>query len=233
MIKQREKFFDKINNDLLAMSKVAFKQIEFISQQINRVDISDKEEELMHNELILDSLEVKLKKNIINAIMLYSPRASDLRKIISCYDIAIYLERSGDLALNIYEYLKKVNLNGNIFNNVHTKLRKFLEIAETMIKNAIYSFSCEDILLIKETLYLEELADNFYEEIGKDLVVLTENKTLSQENIVDLLSINSLSYNIERIADNATNIVEAAVYLVEGRNIQHNNYSNNTNNNNE
>ena len=29
------------------------------------------------------------------------------------------------------------------------------------------------------------------------------------------------SYNIERIGDNATNIAEAAIYLIEGKNIKH------------
>ena len=37
----------------------------------------------------------------------------------------------------------------------------------------------------------------------------------------DTLCINSISYNIERIGDNAINIAEAAIYLIEGKNIKH------------
>jgi len=39
--------------------------------------------------------------------------------------------------------------------------------------------------------------------------------------LLNITSINSISYNIERIADNATNIAEAAIYLIEGKDIRH------------
>ncbi|MGL5790204.1 MAG: PhoU domain-containing protein, partial [Bacteroidales bacterium] len=47
------------------------------------------------------------------------------------------------------------------------------------------------------------------------------NKQLSEQEITDILIINSIAYNIERIGDHSTNIAEAAVYLIQGRNISH------------
>ena len=47
------------------------------------------------------------------------------------------------------------------------------------------------------------------------------DKILSQQEVTDALCINSMAYNIERIGDNATNIAEAAIYLIEGKNIKH------------
>ena len=41
------------------------------------------------------------------------------------------------------------------------------------------------------------------------------------KEVTDALCINSMAYNIERIGDNATNIAEAAIYLIEGKNIKH------------
>ena len=218
---QREKIFGKINKDLLAMSKVVFKQIQLIKEQLDGVNILNKEEEITQNELILDSFEVKIRRNVINAIVLYGPRASALRKIMSCYDIAIDLERIGDLALNIHEHLARVDFKGETFKHLYTKLSQLLSISETMTKNAIYSFSCEDIQLTQEAIELDDVVDNLFEEVRKELVELSSEQTLSPEQLVEVLAINSLSYNIERIADNATNMVEAAVYLIEGRNIQH------------
>lgn len=228
MTAQRVKIFGKITEDLLVMSKVVFKQIDVIKHQLEGRDISDKRDDFIQNESILDSLEVKVRKNIINAIVLYGPRATDLRKIMSCYDMTSSLERIGDLLLNVHRFLNKVDFNDEIFKALSSKLEKLLATAETMTKNAIYAFSCEDILLTKATIELDDVADSIHAKIGVKLVSLSSASTLSEQQSIDVLSISSISYNLERIADNATNIAESAVYLMEGKSIKHskNSYAN-------
>lgn len=218
---QREKKFEKITKDLLAMSKVVFKQLQLIKDQLEGKNLSAQEDDFEQNELILDGLEVKIRKDVINVIILYGPRASDLRKIISCYDITSSLERIGDLALNAHGYLNKIDFEGEILKSLYDRLHKLLSIAETMTKNAIYAFSCEDIQLTKDTIELDDIADDIHREIGIELISLSSNSILSPQQSIDILSISSMSYNLERIADNATNMAEVAVYLIEGRNIQH------------
>lgn len=226
---QREKKIEKITTDLFAMSKVVFKQLQLIKEQLEGKDLSTQEDNFVQNELILDSLEVKIRKDVTNAIILYGPRASDLRKIMSCYDITSSLERIGDLALNIHGYLNKVDLEGDILKALYERLHKLLSISETMTRNAIYAFSCEDIQLTKDTIESDDIADAIHNEIGTELVSLSSNTMLLPQQVIDILSISSMSYNLERIADNATNMAEAAVYLIEGKNIQHskNSYVNN------
>ncbi len=217
----RDKKFEKITKDLLAMSKVTFKQLQLIKSQLEGADLSTQEDDLTHNELVLDSLEVKIKKGVTNAIILYGPRASDLRKIMSCYDITSSLERTGDLALNIHGYLNRIDLEGFVFKSIYEKLHELLSVAETMTKNAIYAFSYEDLQLTKETIELDDVADAIHREIGQEIILLASNKSLLPQQAIDILSLSRISYNLERIADNATNMAEAAVYLVEGKNIQH------------
>lgn len=219
----RDKKIEQITKDLLAMSNVVFKQLRLVKLQLEGVEITEENDEIEHNELILDSLEVKIRKNVINAIILYSPRASDLRKIISCYDISSSLERTGDLVLKIHRYLNKIEFEGEIFKILYSKLHELLSIAETMTKNSIYAFSCKDIQLTRATIELDDVADAIHKEIGIKLVSLTSGSILSSQQALEVFSISSISYNLERIADNATNMAEAAVYLVEGKNIQHSN----------
>ena len=221
MTAQREKIFGKITEDLLVMSKVVFKQIRLIKDQLEGKDISSRTDDFMQNESILDSLEVKVRKNIINAIVLYGPRATDLRKIMSCYDMTSSLERIGDLVLNVHGYLNKVDFEGEIFKALGELLNQLLETSETMTKNAIYAFSYEDILLTKATIELDDMADETHATICQRLVSISSTGQMSQQQSIDVLSISSISYNLERIADNATNIAESAVYLIEGKNIKH------------
>ena len=221
MTAQREKIFGKITEDLLVMSKVVFKQIQLIKDQLDGENISSRTDDFMQNESILDSLEVKIRKNIINAIVLYGPRATDLRKIMSCYDMTLSLERIGDLVLNVHGFFNKVNFEGEIFRSLKGELRELLVTSETMTKNAIYAFSYEDLMLTKATIELDDKADEIHAMIGKKLVSISSAGVMSEQQSVDLLSISSVSYNLERVADNATNIAESAVYLVEGKNIKH------------
>lgn len=228
MTAQREKIFGKITEDLLVMSKVVFKQIRLIKEQIEGKDISGQKDDFMQNELILDSLEVKVRKNIINAIVLYGPRATDLRKIMSCYDMTSSLERIGDLVLNVHEHLNQIDFEGEIFKALNKKLYKLMSISETMTKNAIYAFSCEDILLTRATIELNDVADDIHAKIDVELVSLSSASAMSKQQSIDILSISNMSYSLKRVADNASNIAESAVYLVEGKSIQHskNNYAN-------
>ena len=84
-----------------------------------------------------------------------------------------------------------------------------------------FPFTCEDVRVAKDTIEQDDQVDQVHHEIGQQLQNRCANQALSQQNMADALAINSMSYNIERIGDNATNIAEAAIYLIEGKNIKH------------
>lgn len=96
-----------------------------------------------------------------------------------------------------------------------------LSLTESMTQNAIFAFTCEDIQLAKETIETDDQVDELHHFIGQHLPTQGFDKILSQQEVTDALCINSMAYNIERIGDNATNIAEAAIYLIEGKNIKH------------
>lgn len=223
----REKFFGKIAADFQVMSKIVIRQINLTRELLENNQDSGLYEEITHHERILDGLEIKMRDEVIHVIVLYSPRATDLRKIISYYDMTNYLERIGDLLMNIAGYSQRMNLQGPIFSKFKDRLTKFLSVSENMTQNAIFAFTCEDNRLAKETIELDNIADALYQEIGKSLQSSCSGVSLDEQQLTDILCISGISYNMERIGDNATNIAEAAVYLMEGKNIRHSNGQNN------
>lgn len=217
----KEKVFERITTDFHVLSKIVIKQIQLTGKLMENNLQEELHTEIDNNEHIIDSMEVKIRDEVINTIVLYSPRATNLRKIISYYDMTAYLERIGDLLLNIAGFLKKTAIREPLFMQYKEDLANMLELTENMTQNAIFAFTCEDGKLAKDTIELDDEVDTLHHNIVRSLQTSCSGKILTEQHMTDALCISSMSYNIERVGDNATNIAEAAIYLMEGKNIKH------------
>ena len=206
---------------MAAMAKVLLSQIQIVKEQLQSEGVNYKDDEITQNELILDSFEVKLRKEITKTMALHTPRASDLRKLMSCYDICINLERMGDLTRNVHKHLRYVNFTHSVFIELKPSILSAYNTMETMTKNAIDIYTFQDPELSEVTLELDDIVDNLYLVIRQKLISYATEKNMNEQEVGEILSLSNLSYNIERIADYATNIIEASIYLIEGRNTQH------------
>ena len=218
----RNQTFNKISEDLASMAGILLKQIQIVKEQLEQHGVDYKDEEINQNELVLDSFEVKLRKNITNAMVLHTPRATDLRKLMSCYDICLNIERMGDLTRNVHKHLRRVDFSNDVFSELKETILSAYSTMETMVKNAIQIYTYKDPELSRLTIELDDIVDNLYTIIRGKLIAYAKEKSMNETEIDEILSISDLSYNIERIADYATNIIESSIYLIEGKNIQHN-----------
>ena len=93
-------------------SNLILKQLDLLDKlfETENLQPSDKIiEQLNENEEEIDKYEIDLEAQIIRAIVLYKPVASDLRQIFALYRIVINLERIGDLVIKIAKYIIKIN----------------------------------------------------------------------------------------------------------------------------
>lgn len=217
----REKYLEKIKEDFEVLSTVVIQQMDLVYTLTESNKDSELHATIEQNEVIIDSLEVKIRDEVINSIVLYCPRASDCRKIMSYHDMTAYLERIGDLLLNIADFLREVDLNGNLYTLFLKIIHEQLETVKKMTQNAIFAFTCEDENLAKEIIRTDDVVDKNHKEIIHGIPLHFVGKTVKDQDLLDALSLSSMSYNIERIGDNATNIAEAAIYLMEGKNAKH------------
>ena len=217
----REKYLEKIKEDFEVLSTIVLQQMGLVISATHDNKDSELYTKIEQNEVIIDGLEVKIRDEVINSIVLYSPRASDCRKIMSYHDMTAYLERIGDLLLNIADFLREVELQGSLYASFQPILLLQLETVKKMTQNAIFAFTCEDENLAKEIIRTEDLVDNNHKEIPHGIPLHFVGKTIKDQDMLDALSLSGMSYNIERIGDNATNIAEAAIYLMEGKNAKH------------
>lgn len=225
----KEKVLNRITEDFQVMAKVVIKQINLTKTLMEDNRNEEIYTEINNNERIIDSLDVKMRDEVINTIVLYSPRATNLRMIMSYYDMTAYLERIGDLLVNITGFLRKIAIHNPLFCHYKENLLNMLTLTENMTQNAIFAFTYEDARLARDTIETDNLVDICFHKIGSTLPQDCSEQPLDSQQVTDALSISSMSYNIERIGDNATNIAEAAIYLMEGKNIKHtDNYSEDT-----
>lgn len=217
----REKYLEKIKEDFEVLSTVVIQQMDLVFTLTESNKDPELHSKIEQNEVIIDGLEVKIRDEVINSIVLYSPRASDCRKIMSYHDMTAYLERIGDLLLNIADFLREVDLEGGLYSIFRKIVYEQLETVKKMTQNAIFAFTCEDENLAKEIIRTDDVVDKNHKEIIHGIPLHFVDKTVREQDLLDALSLSSMSYNIERIGDNATNIAEAAIYLMEGKNAKH------------
>jgi phosphate transport system protein len=172
------------------------------------------------NEKKIDKLEVKISDKIVNTIVLYQPVATDIRKIFACFRIINSLERIGDMAMTILAYIQNIK-SLKIYSELNDAITNMLMNSSNMVTKAVLAFSNDDkeyaIWTIKNDTVVDEMNKKMLNKAVKKSTNNDENKQL----LMNFISMHGIVTNIERIAGHATNIAEAAIYSIEGKDIRH------------
>jgi phosphate transport system protein len=173
----------------------------------------DTSEEVHELSEILVSMTVEVEEKAFALIAKYQPVASDLRIINSHMKIAYDFERYGRYAWDI-SYIRK-RLGG--LKDCEEWIPKFIEdmgekVLE-MVRVSINSLKTENTELAKTISKKEREVDEMYFQYLDRLV--KEAHATSRCTISSVLAVRYL----ERIADHATYIAEAVVYIATGEKI--------------
>ena len=184
----RNKFdeqLDNLNNELIKMGK-------FCEQAISgaiKITMEDDHEELKREVLETDS-EIDKKERDIESICMklllrQQPVARDLRVISSALKMISDMERIGDQANEVIK----------------------------MVTKSIKSFVKKDIEMARNVIVYDDVVDNYFEEIKKELIRIISSGESDGEEFIDILMI---AKYLERIGDHATNIAEWVEYSILG-----------------
>ena len=223
MTSKKDEAINSIMADFREMANLVLHQLDLLENVVSsgRMKIpAEIADEITVNEKTIDTAEVKLSEKLINTIVLYQPVASDIRKIIACYRIIINLERVGDRVTNILKMLQNTE-NPEIIANLSDIMSNMLAQSTEMVNKALVAFTTDDrefaIWTIKNDAVVDELNRKMLKKAIKKSKISEENKQL----LSSFMNLSSIVSNIERIGDHATNIAEAAIYSIEGKDIRH------------
>jgi phosphate transport system protein len=178
-------------------------------------------EKVTQTEKEIDLLENEIRTNVVT-LVLYAPKAAELRKLITYQDITNFLEAIGDSLIDtIFCPAKKIDVNLPEFDYFQLTLAKMLSCAKKMVNDAIFSFCYEDSVAAYKTIADDDAMDELFREISENTILLFQELPLNEQELANIINISHTAYSIEQIGDIATHIAEATIYMIEGTDIRH------------
>ena len=164
----------------------------------------------------IDKFEVRIDKHCQRIFALTQPVAYDLRLIMASLMINTDLERMGDLAVNISAKTKYLSDFVDLLHDM--EIDELAGKVHTVVKMSIDCFVNGDSELAREIIRVDKEIDRLESEI---FYLLTERMKEDNSNIVPCSHILTLTRNIERLADHASNIAEDVIFLIDAKIMKH------------
>ena len=164
----------------------------------------------------LDQLEVEVEEECLKILALHQPVAIDLRYVIAVLKMNNDLERIGDLAVDISE--RAVYLAEHPAIDLRLDLLGMADLTQSMLKRSLDALVNSDSNLARQV----RASDDGVDEMNRRMFSLIQDYVRDNPNhVAEAIHWLSASRHLERIADQATNIAEDVIYMVEGEIVRH------------
>jgi len=164
----------------------------------------------------IDRLQLQIDEEILKVLALYQPVASDLRFVTAAMKIVNDLERIGDLASNICERMRQLIDATELGEPV--EIERMMELCTGMLRDALDAFVRSDSALARDVVGRDDEVDRLNRG-HFDLLIRRMRK--DPDAVETAVAVLSISRNLERIGDLATNIAEDVVFVVDAVDIRH------------
>ncbi len=164
----------------------------------------------------IDQLENEIDQLCTDLLALRQPIARDLRYITTALKITPDLERIADHAVNIAE--RALELNAEPPLKPLIDIPRLAGMARDMVHGSLEAFVRRDADAARAIIPRDDALDSLMEQIFRELLsfMIEDNHTITRA-----MRLIFVSKYFERIGDQATNVCEMVVYMVEGRVVKH------------
>ncbi len=220
---QKENAMLQVRSLFDEMSQVVLHQLDLLEKLINSNSITIPDELMAMinaNESRIDQFEISISEEIIDIIVLQKPVASELRQVMALYQMVSNLERIGDSVMNITRFIPRIK-DIDVYSKMSEVITNMLIASVSMVQKSILSFVAGDkneaIWAIKNDVVVDEMNH----KLIRKAITKGNFSEETQHLLFTFIQLNSIISTIERIADHATNIAEASIYAIEGRDLRH------------
>jgi phosphate transport system protein len=204
-----------LKSNLLGMAKRVEEMITLTRQSLLERS-NPKAEQVGQLDKGVDESELMLDQTCIDLLALRAPFASDLRLIASTLKIVPDLERMGDHCCNIARRALILNPQPPVLRD--DSLKRLGDETHSMVSRAVDAFVTGNGALARAVILDDDRVDALYVQIYTELLRGMLADPLCIERSTHLIIVIK---NWERIADEATNIAEEVLFILEGVNVKH------------
>ena len=206
---------EDLRRNLILMGGEVERQIQRAVEALTQVD-EEKAEAVIAADEEIDRMEMGIEEQAVQLLALQQPVAVDLRFLIAALKINNDLERIGDHAVNIAEGAQRLASQKPF--KPFIDIPYMAEVAMSMLKGSLDAFVNRDLDLARKIIKKDDILDEKNVSIIRELLTYTvEYPSL----ITYCLELISISKNLERVGDLATNICEDTIFMAEAKWVKH------------
>ena len=168
--------------------------------------------QVIAEEDAIDEHEQDIEGMCMKLLLHQQPVAGDLRQVSTALKMITDMERIGDHASDISEIC--VYLAGQTYIKRLEHISAMANATIRMVKESIDSFVRKDLDLANAVIAYDDVVDDLYSTIKKELIRLVHENVDNGEQAFDLLQI---AKYYERIGDHAVNIAEWVIFSITGK----------------
>lgn len=202
---------EKLNIELIKMGAIAEESIENAINAFKNLDYN-LAKCVIEKDRIIDDMEKQIEGMCLSLILKQQPVAKDLRIVSAALKMVTDIERIGDHASDISELVLRIK--GNHIYSIVEHIPEMAEASKTMVNHAILSFVNHDVKLAKKTAEEDDIIDNLFNCVKKEVVQILKSSDDNIDMCIDFLMI---AKYLERIGDHAENICEWVEFNETGK----------------
>ena len=175
--------------------------------------------EIISREKRVDIMELKIDSDIEEYIALYTPKAIDLRLVVSLKKINFALERIGDYAEGVARYVLSNDVEKLTPQQIEVlQLGKMFDTLIIMLTNCFTAIDTLDTKFSSKVIIMDDEVDDIYRNSAG---ILNGYMQSNPDLISNCMKIYLMIYRLERIGDYCSSILEDIIYYVDAKVLKH------------
>ncbi|MFM9007566.1 MAG: phosphate signaling complex protein PhoU [Bacteroidota bacterium] len=206
-----------LKTELLDMFHLVRTQLEKSRESLVRLD-KDLAREVMVNEKRVNAFELKVDRDCENTIALFNPVAIDLRFVLACLKINSNLERIGDIADGICQFVLNIKMEPEKDLLETTRMMEMFDTSIEILEEVRLAFENEDTRLARSVFKKDELLDEINMNANQAVAEFIKSHP---DRINQSLYLLSSIRKLERVGDQCKNISEEIIFYIEAKVLKH------------
>lgn len=197
------------------MGELALDQLKSALRDLTSHNVSNARS-LIERDASINRMDVEIEERCLQLLALHQPVAADLRTVAAAIKITTELERVGDRVVNICEAIHGREEDDAVA--AHAEIAEMGAMAATMIADSVAAFTQHDAAMARRVFATDKKFDALYGAAFPRVIAIRSADTAKAAQEAKLAF---LLRDLNEISEHATNIAEAVIFMVVGKDLTH------------